>query len=966
MLTPSDSPPVCARIFKLTERNPHRAVSLARQALMQAGDHRQDAAWVLFALGWSLLRAERFDEAQRRLAEAQAHFEQLDLGVGALHCRRSVLIAAVLRGAGSATQLAWSELATAYERRGLAVEAARTRVQQAAHLVALGRPRDALALTHSITERIEVDGTPDDRARLLRVTAIAQANLGALDHAEARLGEAMRLFAALGYRAEVAKCVFERAHFNHRRERFGAALADLAEALAVFERLDLPLQIAFCLKSIGLARARFGRYGEAIADTVRARAGFQALERFDHAAECDLNLGTVAYYSGLYDLALAAYRRAEAAFLELDQPQPALWSRRNQAHALRAMGTPQAALDLLAALKEPALSLGDAVEMAEITQLEARALHDLGDYDAALRGVRDAHAQFLALSNIAGAAQCLLDEGWLQLDRHDAHAARACLNTARPVLADRPAHLWRLEYGLARCAELADDPSTALAHYAAASQIIATLRRTLASEHASSGIFAQTQALFVDAVRLAADLGAGQEVLSLAEEQRAVALHRQLAGLGLQAPSLQAASNTLRQALRDLIARNAAAADMEATLSSYTEVVLQARHSQPPLHELTDATLDLPRLQVRLDRAFPHGWIVLTYVECRDELLIVTLTNEGTALSRTPLDVGLRHSIEHATAPAYRRWTYLDLARQRQPERPQWQTLAELGRRLLPAALDSRLDGKARLLLAPSAALVALPWSALRIGDKWLCERTVIQVLPSLSHWSTLDERTVPGRAALLLGCSSFGPRAPALPNVPAELDLVAERWSGPLQRMEDAALTRAALLDLALRGDLRIYSLIHVATHAQLLSAHGLLAHLKLWDDDLLLDEALRLNLAGASVVLASCEGAAGEMLPGDELLSLARAFFAAGARDVVASAWPIYDRAVEHLFTRFYDALAQGLDAPSALASAQRASLRADGPAALPLIWASFSAFGAGTLPAATAGGTTPAVAARPFDAP
>lgn len=78
----------------------------------------------------------------------------------------------------------------------------------------------------------------------------------------------------------------------------------------------------------------------------------------------------------------------------------------------------------------------------------------------------------------------------------------------------------------------------------------------------------------------------------------------------------------------------------------------------------------------------------------------------------------------------------------------------------------------------------------------------------------------------------------------------------------------------------MRRYGLIHVATHGQLVTTSGLFAHLKLADDDLRYDDIVHIGLAGALVVLAACEGAAAEVLPGEEVLSLSRAFLAAGAR--------------------------------------------------------------------------------------
>jgi CHAT domain-containing protein len=143
----------------------------------------------------------------------------------------------------------------------------------------------------------------------------------------------------------------------------------------------------------------------------------------------------------------------------------------------------------------------------------------------------------------------------------------------------------------------------------------------------------------------------------------------------------------------------------------------------------------------------------------------------------------------------------------------------------------------------------------------------------------------------LLVGVSQFGDRAAELTSAIPSLDLVQRRWPGVTHRLEERATTRATLHAAAAAGELRRFGLIHIATHGQLTSGHGGLAHLKLADDDLLADEVAQLNLGGALVVLAACEGALGERLPGEELVSLIWALLASGDGNVVASLWQLYD---------------------------------------------------------------------------
>ena len=57
-------------------------------------------------------------------------------------------------------------------------------------------------------------------------------------------------------------------------------------------------------------------------------------------------------------------------------------------------------------------------------------------------------------------------------------------------------------------------------------------------------------------------------------------------------------------------------------------------------------------------------------------------------------------------------------------------------------------------------------------------------------------------------------------------------------------------------------------------------------------------LDLEGRIVVLSACQTASGAILGGEGVLSLARAFFEAGAHAVIGSRWPIRDEDAASLF--------------------------------------------------------------------
>jgi CHAT domain-containing protein len=95
--------------------------------------------------------------------------------------------------------------------------------------------------------------------------------------------------------------------------------------------------------------------------------------------------------------------------------------------------------------------------------------------------------------------------------------------------------------------------------------------------------------------------------------------------------------------------------------------------------------------------------------------------------------------------------------------------------------------------------------------------------------------------------------------------------------------------------------------------------------------------------VVLSGCESALGRTTQGEGVLGVAAAFFAAGARSLVASIWEVDDRVTADLMERFYAGLADGESVATALRAAQL-EIRARRPH--PFYWAGFVAIGDGDV--------------------
>lgn len=178
-------------------------------------------------------------------------------------------------------------------------------------------------------------------------------------------------------------------------------------------------------------------------------------------------------------------------------------------------------------------------------------------------------------------------------------------------------------------------------------------------------------------------------------------------------------------------------------------------------------------------------------------------------------------------------------------------------------------------------------------------------------------------------------------------------------QTIETLAGRGAAIVDLdfaASRDALKAPALaapgvLHIATHAIVDEVQPELSGIVLSLVDargrrvrgfLSLAEVYDLPVAADLVVLSACRTAVGAELPGEGLASLTRGFMYAGSPRVIASLWPVEDRATAAFMRAFYQALfTRGLAAPAALRAAQH-ELQRSARWASPYYWAAFTFHG------------------------
>jgi tetratricopeptide (TPR) repeat protein len=290
---------------------------------------------------------------------------------------------------------------------------------------------------------------------------------------------------------------------------------------------------------------------------------------------------------------------------------------------------------------------------------------------------------------------------------------------------------------------------------------------------------------------------------------------------------------------------------------------------------------------------------------------------------------------------------------------------ARLHRELLADALAALPSQVKRLVIVADGALHRLPFEALRATSDAppLGARYQLTVAPSVTLWLqwrgaagrtsprrilTLadpalddgDETAARTRASVLFQ----GLRLGRLPHARQESRAIA-RHVGTADALVGAAASEEALK----ATDLRRYGVLHLAAHAVADEVKPersaiVLAPGDANEDGLLQSREIHaLALDGGVVVLSACYTAGGAVLSGEGVLSLARAFFAAGAHAVVGSRWPLRDSDAAELFEGFYRRLGRGASLAEALQATQNEARAAGRPAST---WAALVLLGNGDL--------------------
>ncbi|MBX3001206.1 MAG: CHAT domain-containing protein [Caldilineaceae bacterium] len=453
----------------------------------------------------------------------------------------------------------------------------------------------------------------------------------------------------------------------------------------------------------------------------------------------------------------------------------------------------------------------------------------------------------------------------------------------------------------------ADLPEQARIWLEEAAALDEEVRRSLSVEELKAGFLTQTDDLYPLLIEIALVADNLQQALQWAWRSKSGALFDLLLEEEFDQRSddvsaqIQALRNELTQAR--LLARTPKDTPYPEPLSSpqnerirQTEARLsEARRQRNRTHQTR--TLDNLTLEGVLQQT--EADCLLEYVRCGNQILSFAVERTGNLRVVCSTNLSPLHDLIEEIRLAFHYMVELD-AEQRVDQCNAsldecLPLLHHLYKMLIEPLLGTQIPR--RLLIAPCDPLHQLPFAALWNGSSHLVEVCELELTPTAA---LLGQRLPSSGMSppLILGSTLQG----RLPAVADEAASIMRLFPDSHSWVDQPNITAQ------LYGLTQSPRILHIATHTVSQHDAPIFSALHLGDDLLTVEQCFELPLdATELVVLNACSTAAG-LETGGTLLAFQSAFFAAGARRVLSTLWPVGDEPAARWMADFYTELTAG----------------------------------------------------------
>ncbi|MCA9994359.1 MAG: CHAT domain-containing protein [Anaerolineales bacterium] len=825
-----------------------------------------------------------------------------------------------------------------YQRLGNSEAALRTNVGLMHVLGESGRYEEALAAGQEILTGINGRSPHPLTALALHNRGTCFEQLGRYDEAIAAYTQAETTYQLLDMREPLGHVRNNRGLVLLSLGQARAALDAFTAAAAIYTAEGSSFSLARTWTNLGETRLLLGDYQQSLALFDQAHQFFQQQDAL--AEHHILLLGRAKAY-----LALNLFSQAQAAYQEVEELLRSAGMAHHHAQALWGLGMAHraqqqfdeaatalaAANDAFAAVGNQPLQVSVLLEQAALEAVQGNRGVALQQAQQALALTSDHHWPIQTFFTRLRLADLLLP---------DAAAAESHLLVAQPISQSLalPHLRYRVNQRLGRLRLLQGD-------YLAAQQLLQTavsdieqLRGNLAQEALRLSFLDDKTAAYEDLIQLYLLQNEVEQAFATAEQAKSRTLAELLAGLlAVQQPANDDIAVRLQALQADLNAIYNEVLGLDQGSERRPRLLGNLNHQARLLEqEISQLRLQLPLGQPQGDPLLhavlpsqphlPPRATMLAYHIIGDEILAFVQHNGRLTVFRQLSSVtAVRQALQRLDIQwqRFRVGSEFISRHQKQLERSA-QTVLQTLHQALIAPLAHALTTP-RLLIIPHGLLHQLPFHALFDGEQYLLDQHEIVYAPSATIFNLCQQRPIQTEGtALVLGVSDS-----SIPHVTAEAEAIAATVGNGAQLFLDEAATTAVLRHHAPHS-----RRLHLACHGLFRSGNPMFSALKLHDGWFTASDVASLPLRHPLVTLSACESGRSQILGGDEILGLSRAFLGAGAAALAVSLWLVEDKTTALLMADWYQRLQQHRMA-AALRAAQLA-LKEQYPH--PYYWAPF----------------------------
>ncbi len=822
----------------------------------------------------------------------------------------------------------------------------------------------------------------------------ALAVLGRYDEALTAGLQARTVFVANGDVLACGKIEQNLGNIYFRREQYHEAAALYSSArerfVAVQDQKQL-VQIDNCLATTLTAQHRFLEAAELLQQALlRAEAaGFTVTQ-----AEIECNLGCLWLSQGRFDRALRYLESSRRRYLTLGASHDSAIAEQELADAYLEMNLAEEAATMYARVVPLFDELGMRAEQARALAYHGRASLMLGRHNEARTLLHVARTLYVAEGNTIGEAMVRLSEAQILLVEGDAAAAEAAAMQAEVPLADAgatgrvmmarwlraeaarvqgkaqqaatllatmpqeaerqriPQVAYRCQTSLGLLALAQGNTSDAARAFRQAVAVIEDMRAPLPGDDFRTAFLADKLKPYTELVRLCLQEGSAHSILEAfdyAERAKSRALVDMLSdALPMRGHPRDAFEAELVQRLIDQRAELNALyhqldrfgegessrgrgfiIPLEKTVREHEATLLELERQLRQSAGGSEVQID-PVAIADLQRALGSDTTLVEYFSLDGEVLAFVVTDTRVEVIRDLADEAqvaaaleqLRFQLDAFQYGTSALSTFLPQLTERTRR-----TLADLYELLFRPVLPH--VNTQRLVVVAYQMLHYVPFHALHDGRSYVIEHYELCYAPSagtLLHCLNAPRSVF--QQAVLLGIADE-----QMPGVQREVAALAPLFPNSIVLLNDQATVEA------LREHASTADVLHLACHGQFRPDNPLFSALRLGNGWFTVYDAYTLDLHCDIVALSACETGMNTVAPGDELIGLARGFFAAGARALLVSLWTADDAATAQVMNVFYTRLVAGDTPAAALRHAQRVLLA---ELEHPFFWAPFVLLG------------------------